>query len=44
MMKEHRYSNEIKSIRLQTLRHVWRITQIQSELDFCAESSHNISY
>ena len=44
MMKEHRYSNEIKSIRLQTLRHVWRITQIQSELHFCAESPHNISY
>ena len=43
MMKEHRYSNEIKSIRLQTLRHVWRITQIQSELHFCAESPHNIS-
>ena len=52
MMKEHRYSNEIISIRLQTslvchkplLRHVWRITQLQSELQFCAESPHDISY
>ena len=54
MMKEHHYSNEIKLIRLHThymtvshnppLRHVWRITQLQSELHLCAESPHDISY
>ena len=26
------------------LRHVWRIPQLQSELHFCAESPHDISY
>ena len=26
------------------LRHVWRITQLQFELLFCAESPHDISY
>ena len=56
MMKEHHYSNEIKSIRLQTSlydsvsqsatpsRRLWRITQLQSELHFCAGSPHDISY
>ena len=27
-----------------TLRHVWRITRLQSELHFCPESPHDISY
>ena len=26
------------------LHHVWRITQLQSELHFCPESPHDISY
>ena len=54
MMNEHRFSNEIKSIRSQTslcdsvsqsaMRHVWHITHLRSELHFCAESSHDSSY
>ena len=48
MMKEHRYSSEIKSIRLQTSLYdsvsQSRITRLQSELHFCAESPHDISY
>ena len=52
MMKEHRYSSEIKSIRLQTSLYnsvsqsatPSRITQLQSDLHFCAESPHDVSY
>ena len=52
MMKEHRYSSKIKSIRLQTSLYgsvsqsatPSRLTRLQSELHFCAESPHDISY